>query len=75
MARRSAACFLTGIIIFSFIVKSVRQTMFALSSRESEYMAVSLCKREVALIRNLFYELLNDSPYCGKATIYSLSLL
>lgn len=43
--------------------RSKRQTVIALSSAESEYVALSACAKDVKWLRQLFWEICNQQPW------------
>jgi len=66
--RRSTTGYMIAINGSPIFWKSRRQTVIALSSAESEYVALSSCAKDVSWIRKLFWEICHQTPWSEHTT-------
>lgn len=62
-SRRSTTGFVITVNEAPVFWRSKRQTVIALSSPESEYIALSSCAKELSWIRKLFWEVAHVTPW------------
>jgi len=73
--RRSTTGFLIAVNGAPVYWRSKRQTVIALSSAESEYLALSSCAKEVSWLRKLFWEVTHVKPWHEGITFEGTSVL
>ena len=62
--RRSTTGYIISINKAPILWKSRRQTVIALSSAESEYVALSECAKTLSWVRKLFWEIAHQRQWC-----------